>query len=108
MGRRPQIPLGKRGPRLPEVLSRAEVAALLDACESCKARTFLMVAYGAWAAEEVSAKRVGREPSSAVLHAIRRLKPRLCARGVVANPRDTSVSLRFAPNRSHGGDKPGP
>ena len=43
--RRPQIPLGKRGQRLPEVLSRAEVAALLDACESCKALTFLMVAY---------------------------------------------------------------
>ncbi len=43
--RRPQIPLGKRGQRLPEVLSRAEVAALLDACRSCKALTFLMVAY---------------------------------------------------------------
>jgi len=43
--RRPQIPLGKRGQRLPEVLSRAEVAALLDACKSCKALTFLMVAY---------------------------------------------------------------
>ena len=38
--------------------------------------------------------------SSAVLHAIRRLKSRLCARGVVANPRDTSVSLRFAPNHT--------
>ena len=37
--RRPQIPLGKRGQRLPEVLSRAEVAALLDACISCKALT---------------------------------------------------------------------
>ena len=43
--RRPQIPLGKRGQRLPEVLSRAEVAALLDACISCKALTFLKVAY---------------------------------------------------------------
>ena len=41
-----------------------------------------------------------RLPPSAVLHAIRRLKPRLCARGVVANPRDTSVSLRFSPNHT--------
>ena len=41
-----------------------------------------------------------RVKTSAVLHAIRRLKPRLCARGVVANPRDTSVSLRFAPNHT--------
>ena len=38
--------------------------------------------------------------TSAVLHAIRRLKPRLCACGVVANPSDTSVSLRFAPNHT--------
>ena len=43
--RRPQIPLGKRGQRLPELLSREEVAALLGACQSCKAQTFLMVAY---------------------------------------------------------------
>ena len=45
--RRPQIPLGKRGTHLPEVLSREEVAALLGACRSCKAQTFLMVAYAA-------------------------------------------------------------
>ena len=43
--RRPQIPLGKRGRALPEVLSRAEVAALLDAPSSCKVRTFLQTAY---------------------------------------------------------------
>lgn len=43
--RRPQIPLGKRGRPLPEVLSRAEVAALLDAPSSCKVRTFLQTAY---------------------------------------------------------------
>ena len=43
--RRPQIPLGRSPQRLPEVLSRAEVAALLGAPISCKARTFLMTAY---------------------------------------------------------------
>ena len=43
--RRPQIPLGKRGRTLPEVLSRAEVAALLDAPQSIKVRTFLQTAY---------------------------------------------------------------
>ncbi len=43
--RRPQIPLGRQPQRLPEVLSRAEVAALLGAPMSMKARTFLMTAY---------------------------------------------------------------
>jgi integrase/recombinase XerD len=43
--RRMQIPLGKRPQRLPEVLSREEVAALLEAAKSCKARTLLMTAY---------------------------------------------------------------
>ena len=42
--RRVQIPLGKRAQRLPEVLSRGEVAALLEAPMSCKARTLLMTA----------------------------------------------------------------
>lgn len=42
--RRPPIPLGKRGRSLPEVLSRAEVATLLDAPGSCKVRTFLQTA----------------------------------------------------------------
>ena len=43
--RRVQIALGKCAQRLPEVLSRAEVAALLEAPMSCKARTLLMTAY---------------------------------------------------------------
>ena len=43
--RRLQIPLGRSPQRLPELLSRAEVAALLGASISVKARTFLMVAY---------------------------------------------------------------
>jgi len=43
--RRPQIPLGRQPQRLPEVLSRAELAALLGAPMSMKARTFLMTAY---------------------------------------------------------------
>ena len=43
--RRPQIPLGRQPQRLPEVLSRAEVAALLGAPMSMKTRTFLMTAY---------------------------------------------------------------
>ena len=43
--RRVQIALGKCAQRLPEVLSRAEVAALLEAAMSCKARTLLMTAY---------------------------------------------------------------
>jgi len=43
--RRAQIPLGRAPQRLPEVLSRAEVAALLGAPMSLKARTFLTTAY---------------------------------------------------------------
>jgi site-specific recombinase XerD len=43
--RRVQIPLGRSPQRLPELLSRAEVAALLGAPISIKSRTFLMVAY---------------------------------------------------------------
>ena len=44
--RRAQIPLGRAPQRLPEVLSRAEVAALLVAAPmSLKARTFLTTAY---------------------------------------------------------------
>ena len=43
--RRPQIPLGRQPQRLPEVLSRAEVAALLAAPLSPKARMFLTLAY---------------------------------------------------------------
>jgi integrase/recombinase XerD len=43
--RRLQIPLGHSPQRLPEVLSRAEVAAVLGAPMSLKARTFLMTAY---------------------------------------------------------------
>ena len=43
--RRPQIPLGRREQRLPELLTRAEVAALLDAASGLKARTLLMTAY---------------------------------------------------------------
>ncbi len=43
--RRTQIPLGRSPQRLPELLSRAEVAALLGAPMSLKARTFLMTAY---------------------------------------------------------------
>ena len=44
--RRAQIPLGRAPQRLPEVLSRAEVAALLSAPMALKARTFLTTAYG--------------------------------------------------------------
>nr|WP_255493410.1 tyrosine-type recombinase/integrase [Polaromonas sp. H6N]AWD72216.1 tyrosine recombinase [Polaromonas sp. H6N] len=43
--RRVKIPLGRIPQRLPELLSRAEVAALLDAPMPIKARTFLMTAY---------------------------------------------------------------
>lgn len=43
--RRLQIPLGRSPQRLPELLSRGEVAALLGASTSLKASTFLMVAY---------------------------------------------------------------
>ena len=43
--RRPRIPMGRNPQRLPEVLSRAEVAALLAVPMSPKARTFLMTAY---------------------------------------------------------------
>jgi len=40
-----KIPLGRIPQRLPELLSRTEVAALLDAPMPIKARTFLMTAY---------------------------------------------------------------
>jgi len=43
--RRAQIPLGRQPQRLPEVLSRAEVATLLAAPMSLKARAFLSTAY---------------------------------------------------------------
>jgi site-specific recombinase XerD len=43
--RRAQIPMGRNPQRLPEVLSRAEVAALLGAPLSPKARMFLTLAY---------------------------------------------------------------
>jgi len=43
--RRPQIPMGRNPQRLPQVLSRAEVAALLGVPMSLKARTFLTTAY---------------------------------------------------------------
>ena len=43
--RRSRIPMALTPQRLPEVLSRAEVAAVLDAPMSLKARTFLMTAY---------------------------------------------------------------
>ena len=43
--RRAQIPMGRNPQRLPEVLSRAEVAALLAAPLSPKARMFLTLAY---------------------------------------------------------------
>ena len=43
--RRLQIPLGRSPQRLPEVLTRAEVAALLAAPQPLKARTLLMTAY---------------------------------------------------------------
>jgi site-specific recombinase XerD len=43
--RRLQIPMGRTPQRLPELLTRAEVAALLGAASSVKARTLLMTAY---------------------------------------------------------------
>jgi len=43
--RRVQIPLGRSPQRLPELLSRAEIAALFGSLTSTKARTFLMTAY---------------------------------------------------------------
>ncbi len=43
--RRAQIPMGRNPQRLPEVLSRAEVASLLAAPISPKARMFLTLAY---------------------------------------------------------------
>lgn len=41
-----QIPLGRAPERLPEILSREELARLFAATRSLKARTFLMLAYG--------------------------------------------------------------
>jgi integrase len=43
--RRLQIPMGRTPQRLPELLTRAEVAALLAAATGLKARTLLMTAY---------------------------------------------------------------
>ncbi|HET7867148.1 MAG TPA: site-specific integrase [Burkholderiaceae bacterium] len=43
--RRLQIPLGRTPQRLPEVLTRAEVGALLDGAQTLKSRTLLMTAY---------------------------------------------------------------
>ena len=43
--RRLQIPLGRSPQRLPELLSRAEIAALFGSIASIKVRTFLMTAY---------------------------------------------------------------
>jgi site-specific recombinase XerD len=43
--RRLQIPLGRSPQRLPELLSRCEIAALFASLTSIKARTFLMTAY---------------------------------------------------------------
>ena len=43
--RRVQIPLGRSPQRLPELLSRSEIAALFASLTSIKARTFLMTAY---------------------------------------------------------------
>ena len=43
--RRVQIPLGRTPQRLPELLSRAEIAALFACATSIKARTLLMTAY---------------------------------------------------------------
>jgi integrase/recombinase XerD len=43
--RRVKIPLGKASQRLPDLLSREEMAALLEAPMSIKAKTFLMTAY---------------------------------------------------------------
>ena len=43
--RRVQIPLGRTPQRLPELLSRSEIAALFASLTSIKARTFLMTAY---------------------------------------------------------------
>ena len=43
--RRAQIPMGRNPQRLPKVLSRAEVASLLAAPISPKARMFLTLAY---------------------------------------------------------------
>lgn len=43
--RRLQIPLGRSPQRLPELLSRSEIAALFASLTSIKARTFLMTAY---------------------------------------------------------------
>jgi site-specific recombinase XerD len=43
--RRMQIPLGRSPQRLPDLLSRAEIAALIGSLTSLKARTFLMTAY---------------------------------------------------------------
>lgn len=72
--RRVKIPLGKCEQRLPEVLSRAEVAALLAACNSCKALTFLMVAYSSGLrVSEICGLRVGDIDSDS---------ERMCIRGI--------------------------
>ena len=63
--RRPQIPLGRRGQPLPELLSRSEVAALLAAARSTRVRAFLQTAYASGLRlSELCGLRVGDIDSS--------------------------------------------
>jgi integrase/recombinase XerD len=83
--RRPQIPLGRREQRLPELLTRAEVAALLGAASSPKARTLLMTAYASGLrVSELCALR-GRDIESA--------PDRMCIRVVQGKGRRDRFSL---------------
>ena len=83
--RRPQIPLGRREQRLPELLTRAEVAALLDAAACLKARTLLMTAYASGLrVSELCALR-GRDIESA--------QDRMCIRVVQGKGRRDRLSL---------------
>lgn len=83
--RRPQIPLGRREQRLPELLTRAEVAALLDAASGPKARALLMTAYASGLrVSELCALR-GRDIESA--------PERMCIRVVQGKGRRDRFSL---------------
>lgn len=81
----PQIPLGRREQRLPELLTRAEVAALLGAAPGPKARTLLMTAYASGLrVSELCALR-GRDIESA--------QDRMCIRVVQGKGRRDRLSL---------------
>jgi site-specific recombinase XerD len=79
--RRAQIPMGRNPQRLPEVLSRAEVAALLAAPLSPKARMFLTLAYASGLRLSELCQLRGCDIDSA--------PDRMCIRVIQGNPSST-------------------